>query len=113
MLSSEQINEKLNSLESAMQLLVKENKRLIAERESAYVELDAWVSVLGKLAIAHGLTAGLVNATTVAIDLPSGAVTWEFAESEAHLYEAFPLYAKPLEVIEKIENYRRIMNPGF
>ena len=94
-------------------MLVDKNLALVAEKESAYVELDSWVSLLAKLALANGVTAGLVNATTVAIDLPVGTVTWEFAESESHLYETLPNYAKPLEVVDKLENYRRIMNPGF
>jgi hypothetical protein len=113
MLTPEEIDQKLTALETDMNLLVKENLRLIEERESAYVELDSWVSLLAKLAAAKDLVVGLVNATTVAIELPSGVVTWEFAESEAHLYEALPNYAKPLEVIDRKENYIRIMNPGF
>jgi hypothetical protein len=95
-----------------MQALLLENRRILAERDSAYVELDSWVSLLVKMALTYQVPAGLVNATTVAIDLPSGTVTWEFAASEAHLYEELPNYAKPIEVIEKMENYRRIMNPG-
>ncbi len=105
--------QRLDSIEADMQKLLDENTRLIRDRESAYVELDSWVSLLAKLAVQKGLSAGLANPTTFAMDLESGQVSWEFAESEAHLFEELPAYEKPLEVMENREKYRRIMNPGF
>ena len=113
MLNPEEVDQRLHVIETDMQALLMENRRLVAERESVYVELDSWVSLIAKLAHTKGLIVGLVSPTRVAIELPSGVVSFEFAESEAHLYEELPPYGKPLEMIENAENYRRIMNPGF
>ena len=103
---------KLTSLETDMNRLVDENARLIAVKDSAYVELDSCVGLIVQLAVANGLKVG-VKANSVVIELASGQVSWEFAESEAHLFEGLPPYQKAIEAIEITEKYRRVMNPGI
>ena len=113
MLTPQQINEKLDTLENDMERLAAENVRLIRERESTYVELDTCVGLIAQLAVANGLAAGVAKGNTVVIDLPGGQVSWTFAESEAHLFEGLNEYSKPIEEIDVLEKYRRVMNPGL
>jgi len=104
---------KLTALEEDMNRLVEENQRLIALRDSAYFEKDASVSLLVKLAAANGFTAGVVPGNRVVLELKSGQVSWEFEETESHLFEGLPAYSKPVEEIDIVENYRRVMNSGI
>ncbi len=104
---------KLTSLETDMNRLVAENSRLITLRDSAYVERDACIGLLVKLAIAKGFSAGIANGNTVILELDKGQVSWEFGESEAHLFEGLPEYQKPIEDIDMVEKYRRVMNAGI
>ncbi len=113
MLNAEEINQKLDTLESDMERLVAENDRLIRERESVLVQADSWVGMFSQLCIKNNIAVGLASETVVAFDLPSGQVTWEFGVGEKHLFENLPKYTKELESIDVQENYRRIMNPGF
>jgi hypothetical protein len=101
---------KLTTIETDMGRLLDENEKQIAMREAAFVERDSCVGLLIKLAIKTGMTAGLANGNTVVLDLPSGQVSWQFEESEAHLFEALPAYTKPVEEIELVEMYTRVMN---
>ena len=111
--TKENVFRKLTSLEEDMNRLVEENKRLMALRDSAYFEKDASVALLVKLAVAKGFTAGLLPGNRVVLELKSGQVSWEFDESESHLYDGLPAYQKPLEEIDLVENYRRVMNAGI
>ncbi len=113
MITQEEINQRLDVIESDMQKLVAENLRLIRERESAFVELDSCVGLIMQLAVANGLKAGLANENTVVLDLPSGQVSWHFEASEAHLFEFLPEYDQPIEEIDVLEKYRRVMNPNL
>ncbi len=112
MLTPQEIQKKLDGLEKDMHRLLAENARLIRERESAYVERDSCLGLAMQLAVAHGYTAGVKN-NTVIVDLPCGQVSWEFEESEAHLFENLPEYQKPIEEMTAVEKYRRVMNPGI
>lgn len=103
---------KLNSLEHDMNRLVAENERLVQARESAYVERDACLGLIAQLAAKCGLTTGVVNGNTVVVDLPSGQVSWDVEASESHLFAELPEYSNPIEEIEIMEKYRRVMNPG-
>ena len=112
-MSPEEIDAKLDGLETDMERLVAENHRLIQERISSYVELDFCVSLMAKLAVKNGFTAGIIPGNYVVIDLPVGQVSFEFAEAEAHLFSELPPYEKPVEEIDTQEKYRRVMNPGL
>ena len=103
---------KLTTLEEDMNRLVTENARLLSLRDSAEVERDACVGLLVQLAVANGIKAG-VKGNQVIVDLKSGQVSWEFAESESHLFENLPEYKNPVEVLEIGEKYRRVMNPSL
>ena len=113
MLTQNEIKQKLDTLETDMERLVAENARLIHERESANVERDSCIGLIMQLGIAHGLTAGIANGNFAIIDLPNGQVSWEYDESEAHLFEELPKYQNAIEEIEIAEKYRRVMNPGI
>lgn len=103
---------KLTTLEADMERLVEENQRQIRERESAYMELDTCVSFIAKLATKLGMPAGVLG-NQVVVELNNGQVSWEFAESEAHLFKELPEYKKPIEQIDIVEKYRRVMNAGI
>ena len=104
---------KLTTIENDMGRLLDENEKQIAMREAAFVERDSCVGLLIKLAIKNGLTAGLANGNTVVLELPSGQVSWQFEESEEHLFETLPPYTKAVEEVELVEMYTRIMNAGI
>jgi len=103
---------KLTSLETDMNRLVAENLRLITLKDSSYVERDSCIGLIVKLAAANGLKVG-VQGSVVVVELASGQVSWEFEESEAHLFEGLPVYQKTIENLEITEKYRRVMNPGI
>jgi hypothetical protein len=115
----------LSSLESDMFRLEDENARLRSLRDSAYVERDACVSLLARLALAQGLDAGTHRTTSVStttaslpenrvvVDLPSGQVSWDFLDADSHLFEALPQYRKSVEALEIQEIYARVLNPGL
>ncbi len=103
---------KLTTIETDMGRLLDENKRLIDDRESTYVERDTCISLLVKLAIKQGVVAGL-SGNNVVMELKSGQVSWEFADTELHLFEGLPSYEKPIEEISIVEKYSRLMNSGI
>jgi len=102
---------KLTSLENDMENLTQENIRLIKLRDSAFVERDACIGLIVQLAVANGIPAG-VKGNIVVVELASGQVSWDFEESEAHLFESLPIYQKTIEDVEIGEKYRRVMNSG-
>ncbi len=111
MISAEEIQTRLDVIETDMNRMTAENLRLLSEKESVYVERDSCIALMVQIAIKQGFNAGLVDGNIVVLDLPSGQVSWDFAESEAHLFEMLPAYTKPLEEISIGEKYRRVMNP--
>lgn len=106
------VGSKVDSIEDGMERLITENERLIALRQSAEVERDAVVALAAELALAAGMNAGNVDNAIVAIDLPSGQVSWEIASSEAHLIAKLPRYENELENLEISDKYDRVMNSG-
>jgi hypothetical protein len=112
MIDQNELNQKLDRIERNMQLLLAENEKLIILRDSAFVERDACIGLAAQLAVAHGLTVG-VSENTVVLDLTGGQVSWEFGESEAHLFGMLPPYAGQIEELDPVEKYRRVMNPGI
>ena len=113
MLNQNEINQRLSNLETDMNRLIAENERLIKLRDSAYVELDACLGLLMKLAVQQGMIAGVAKGNTAVLNLPVGQVAWEFGETEAHLFENLPPYTSSLEEMDAVEKYRRVMNPGI
>lgn len=103
---------KLTSLEEDMERLVKENERHYRIRESAFVERDTCISLMVKMAMKLGFATG-VSGNNVVLELKSGQVSWDFADSEMHLLEGLPPYTKAIEEIDEVEKYSRIMNAGI
>lgn len=101
---------KLTTIEEDMGRLLKENENHITLRDSAYVERDSCVGLLIKIALKNGSVAGVVNGNTVVVELSTGQVSWEYEESEAHLFEGLPEYQKPIENLDLVEKYQRVMN---
>ena len=102
---------KLTTIEEDMGRLIAENENQITLRESAYIERDSCVGLIAKLAVANGAKAGVVpGKPIVVVELSTGQVSWEFAETEDHLFEGLPEYSKPVEEMELMEKYRRVMN---
>lgn len=126
---SEQVNQKLDELEGDMVRLEKENERLRKVRKSANVERDACVGLIAQMATVLGIPAGigkyemiepLENGESVTqlqnrviVELPSGQVSWDYLDSEGHLFEALPHYAGSVENQTLQQNYIKVMNPGF
>ncbi|OFZ21270.1 MAG: hypothetical protein A2X94_07390 [Bdellovibrionales bacterium GWB1_55_8] len=108
-----QVEKKLDLLESDMLLLEAENKRLIAVKESATIERDACVGLIGQLARSCGMKVGVAADNLVVVELPSGQVSWQFSETEAHLFETLPPYEGDIQEIPIEETYSRVMNPGL
>ena len=106
------INQKVDTLEETMIELEAENKRLIAARESAYIERDACIGLLMRLANKTGFTVGVAPGNLVVADLPGGQISWEFGESEAHLFSELPAFRGTVEELSIEEKYYRVMNPG-
>jgi hypothetical protein len=107
------VNAKLGGLEADMEALLAENRRLIDLRESAQVELDLCVALIGRLASKAGLGAGAAGGDTVVVQLPSGQVSWQLSPSQLHALEELPRYPGPVEELEIQEKYKRVMKPGF
>lgn len=112
-MTPEQIEAKLSEIESDMERMIAENTRLIKEREGVYVELDMCVGLMAKLALKCGFNAGTAPGNTVAIELPSGQVTFEYGAEEAHLFKNLSPYEKPIEDISVQEKFARVMNPNL
>lgn len=110
---SASVNKKVDEIEAGMNELQAENARLLSLRESASVERDACIGLLLQLAISNGYRAGIAPGNIVAVDLPSGQVSWEFGVSEAHLFANLPAYPDAIQELEIAEKYSRIMNPGI
>lgn len=111
---------KLTSLEEDLVRIDQDNGRLRATTQSTYLERDACIGLLARLAVSLGMTAGRIGSETehglekrVVIDLPSGQVSWEYLEPEAHLFEWLPVYEGSVEERSVQDTYITIMNPGL
>lgn len=105
------IEAQLGEIDLSRQALVDENQRLIDVKNSALLERDACLGLMLKLANKNGLKVGRAQGNRVALDLPVGQVVWEYADSEAHLFEELPEYAGDVEIQPLLETYSRVMNP--
>jgi hypothetical protein len=126
---SDRVTEKLDILDADMLNLEKENERLRKMNKSSNIERDACIGLLSKMALLVGLPVGIgkfeVSEETssgekqsqlqnrIVIDLPSGQVSWDFLDSESHLFEGLPPYGGVLENQTIQENYSKVMNPHF
>jgi len=107
------ISQKIDTIEENMLLLEAENQRLLFAKGIVYVERDACIGLIAQLAMGHGFRAGTAPGNKVVVDLPSGQVSWEFNETEAHLFSELPPYPNLVEELPIEETYRRVMNPGL
>ncbi len=124
-----EVNSKLEVIESDMTLLEKENARLRSVTDSTYFERDACVGLISKMARQIGIPVGTLQQSVevsasdgqasaqleyrVVMDLPSGQVSWDYLASEAHLFEDLPAYANTLEDQTIQQNYSKILNPNL
>ncbi len=94
---------------------------LEGEKNAAYRERDQIVALLARMALAAGWTSGLRRhepdpdpawdedwKNVVAIDLPTGQVTWHFHDSERPLFHSLPPYAGAWDGHTTPEKYRRV-----
>ena len=118
---------RLDEINECRLLLEEENERLKKVTQSTYFERDACISLIAQLAQSLGLTVGKVQFETleenrdgtksmqtqnrVVVDLPSGQVSWDYLDAEAHLFETLPPYAKALEAQTVQSVYTKVMNP--
>ncbi len=124
---SDQVTEKLDGLESQMISLESENERLRRVGNSSHVERDACVGLIAQLALKVGLPVGVgqcpmmepdSNGQAIAqlenrviVDLPSGQVSWDYLDHEAHLFEGLFPYTGVIETQTIQEIYVKVMNP--
>jgi hypothetical protein len=111
---------RLNELEQDLVRLEAENSRLRTNTQSTYFERDACIGLIARMAVRLGLKAGCVQRQTelglerrVVVDLPSGQVSWDYLEAEAHLFEWLPEYPAPVQEQSIQDIYMRVMNPGL
>lgn len=118
---------RLDELNECRLLLEEENERLRTVTQSTYFERDACIGLIARLAKTLGLTVGkaqfesieenrdktnsLQTQRRVIVDLPGGQVSWDYLESEAHLFESLPAYTKIIETQTVQSVYTRVMNP--
>ena len=117
---SSKVSKKLDGLEQDMLNLEKENDRLRKINVSTYFERDACIGLIARMALLNGIKVGTGKFTDggqsqnrVVIDLPSGQVSWEYLESEAHLFESLPPYNGAIENQTESVTYTRVMNPNI
>ena len=95
--------------------------RLEAMRDSAYDERNRVVAALARVVLAQGGAAGIRRhepdpdpdwdddwKNVVAIDLPTGQVTWHYHDSHRALFEGLPAYTKDWDGHTTDEKYRRL-----
>ncbi len=113
------VQKRVMELESDMIALENENQRMVKIKNMLAVERDACLGLLAQVANRGGMSVGVVPAKTengpilVAMDLPSGQVSWEIEPTESHLFAGLDEYLKPIEEITIEEKYSRVMNPSL
>lgn len=110
---SHSVTAQIGAIEDNMELLENENSRLLIAKNTALIERDACIGLLAQFAKRSGVQVGVTAFNQVVIDLPSGQVSWEFNESEGHLFKDLPIYDAIIEDMPIEEKYRRVMNSGF
>lgn len=107
------ISAKMDGLEENLTAFEEENTRLRTVKDCLSVERDSCIGLIAQLAKLAGYKVGRAEGNVVAVDLPSGQVSWQYQPTEAHLFEALPAYEGAIEGHDIVENYRRVMNPGI
>lgn len=113
---TKQILARVQTLATDMEALEKENARLRKISESTYFERDACIGLIARLAKLQGMPVGTAlfeQQRRVVVDLPSGQVSWEYLEAEAHLFADLPSYERTLENQTVSEVYSKVMNPNL
>jgi hypothetical protein len=126
---SDGVNRKLDDLEANMVRLDEENERLRTMCRSSNLERDACVGLLAKMAKTLGLSVGVgkhewaeldstgqqktFSQNRVVIELPSGQVSWDYLESESHLFDELPQYSGNMEIQSIQDTYLKVMNPNL
>lgn len=126
---SDGVNRKLDDLEANMLRLEEENERLRTICRSSNLERDACVGLLAKMARKLGLTVGVgkhewaekdaegqekvYTQNRVIVELPSGQVSWDYLDTESHLFEELPQYPGAVEMQTIQDTYFKVMNPNF
>jgi hypothetical protein len=93
------------------------------ERDAVYAERDKCVSLLARMALKLGYTAGIGTHLgedwdelwrhVIYIDLPNGQVSWHIPDSETPLFDFLPQYEGKWDGHTTAEKYERVVNPGF
>jgi hypothetical protein len=99
----------------------REIERLRAQKDGAYRERDQVVALVARMALALGWRAGVRRhepdpdptwdedwKNVVAIDLPTGQVTWHYHDSEVPLFIGLPDYQGSWDGHDTAEKYRRV-----
>jgi hypothetical protein len=128
---AEDLQSRLESLDVALNRMrwltnaeVVDVKEMLKEREgknAAYHERDQVVALVARMALALGWRAGLRRhepdpdpaweegwENVVAIDLPTGMVTWHYHDSERSLFASLPPYPDHWDGHDTREKYRRV-----
>jgi hypothetical protein len=92
-----------------------------AAKDGAYAERNQVVALLARMALALGWRAGLRGhepdpdptwdddwTNVVAIDLPTGQVTWHYHDSDRPLFASLPPYPAAWDGHDTPEKYRRV-----
>lgn len=100
--------------------LLNEREALENEKNGAYDERNRVVAALASLVVISGGTAGIRKhepdpdpdwdddwKNVVAIDLPTGQVTWHYHDTERHLFEHLPEYHASWDGHTTDEKYKR------
>jgi hypothetical protein len=98
-----------------------EIEELTKAKDAAYRERDQVVALVARMALALGWRAGLRShepdpdptwdedwKNVVAIDLPTGQVTWHFHDSERPLFHSLPQYAGRWDGHTTATKYERV-----
>lgn len=123
------VNAQLANVEEGMEKLEQENARLRKVTESTYFERDACVGLISKFAMQLGMPVGtgkfevtqeneggnrsLQSQNRVVIDLPTGQVSWDFLDDDAHLFSGLPEYKDSLKYENVRDVYMKVMEPGL
>jgi hypothetical protein len=103
--------------------LKKQVASLIVTKDAVYEERQKCISLIARMAIALGLTAGLGKheesdlswekdwCNIVYIDLPSGQVSWHIHDSDLPLFSFLPSYDRPWDGHSTEEKYNRVTEP--
>lgn len=99
-----------------------ELEEMRARKDGAYEERNRCVSLIARMALAMGFSAGTARTAIegwsedwhgcVYVDLPSGQVSWHYHDSHAHLFEDLPGYIGKWDGHDTPEKYRRVDAAG-